>query len=426
MIRNTPSPQPNPAPPPKAAPTNPPPKAPEPPKAAPANQPVKAPEPPKPDQAPKTSVPQQTSSADQAPKDDVQLSPELQEESQKAEPTNPDASIAVFDDFRGADDPGQTTHGELVEGEILQAGFEQDDIQRYQVGAGVDMGALTDGLANGDGQALDNFIESTQTGMLDSTSDALQEVIDDPNSKVTTVSQSSSQAEARVTRDLLQKSKDSPEFRGNLEKTLGLPEGASDSELAQALVNRVDDVVENSDAIKDSQERYDAVSAEAADQGINHVVTAGNLGEFEDELNQLGVSTDGDFYDSSLSNEYTTTVGGTDGHGTASGADDTNAVFNADAGAEISAPGVQVPITTADGETKVVDGTSFSAPQVAAADAQVAAANPSLTPQQREDVLTGTATTIPQNVAPQSDIGAGVLDPTAAVLVAGLQQNFGR
>ena len=100
--------------------------------------------------------------------------------SQKAEEHEAEATVAIFDDFRDADEKGQFTHGELVEGRLQeQGGLGDEDVQRYQTDLGADFGVFEDNLARGDEGALENFIESSYTNSLNSTTGALKEVLED-------------------------------------------------------------------------------------------------------------------------------------------------------------------------------------------------------------------------------------------------------
>jgi subtilisin family serine protease len=333
------------------------------------------------------------------------------EDSKRAEAKDENATIAVFDSFNGADDKGESTHGEQVEGVIQQEGnFSDEDIQRYQINSGGSLDDLKDGLADGDEEAFDQYIEDRYTSLLDNTSDGLEEILDDEDSQIRTINQSQSVAEGRIARDLWNEAKEDEGFRSDLARSLGLDEDVSDRELAQALVDGIGDSVANSDAIAESKERYDEVSRRAAEAGISHVVTSGNLGSFADELDALGVETDAQFYDSALANEHKIVVGATDDGRTA--ADFTSP----DANADISAPGVDIAIRTQDGAKETNSGTSFSAPMVAAVVAQISAENPHLTPAEIEALLVETAD--PVKASEEEDIGAGNLNPEEALAQA--------
>ncbi len=326
-------------------------------------------------------------------------------ESRRFEEHDPDARIAVFDSFRGGSD-GESTHGELVEGVIQAEGFKDEDVQRYQIDAKGSLSDLKRDLERGRDEGLDGYIEDRFTGLLDNSRGGLEEILNDDDSKITVVNQSQSVAEARVARDLWDEVKSDDSFRSDLSKSLELPTNASDRELAQALVDHIGDVADSSDKIAESQERYDEVSRRAADAGIAHVVTSGNLGSFADELSELGVRTDRQFFRSALANEHKTIVGAVDDRSR-------SASFNSPrAGAEVSAPGVDLEITTQEGQTERKNGTSFAAPQVAALIAQVQEANPDLSPQEIENLIRSEAS---RGRGPRHEIGTGVIDPEAVL-----------
>lgn len=334
------------------------------------------------------------------------------DDSKRAEDKDDDATIAVFDSFRDADKDGESTHGELVEGVIQQeGGFDDEDVQRYQISGGGSLSDLRDGLGEGGDEAEDAFhkyIEDRYTGLLDNTREGLEEILDDKDSKIKTVNQSQSVAEGRIARDLWEEAKDDDKFRADLTGALGLDSDASDRELAQALADGIGDSVANNDAIAESQEKYDEVSRRASDAGITHVVTSGNLGRFADEWERLGVETDRQFYDSALANRHKLVVAATDDHGTRTQTDDSGAVFNSpDANADVSANGVDIEIRTQDGEMETASGTSFAAPMVAALVAQIKAENPNLSPSEIERLLERNADDL---MGSRQDVGAGTIN----------------
>lgn len=320
-----------------------------------------------------------------------------------SQPTKAEPSVAVLDEFRGADQPGTTTHGELVEGVLLSQGLQQDDVKRIQVSPQGDVQKLWDEMSEGQDGALDRYIEDRMGGVLDGTTSALEEVLNDKDSAITTVNQSQGMSESLVLKQLTSVAKELPEFKDLLKEQVGLSADAGNQELLQALTDTIGDVNQNSPVIQQARDRYLEVSQQLAERGINHVVAAGNEGETEEALIASGIETGPDFYRNILANDTTTVVGGLDAQGG-------NAYFNADAGAEISAFGVDVPIRTADGVQDVQSGTSFAAPLVAAADARLAVLFPNLSPSQREGMMAASA--IPVAGQP-GEVGAGQLSMLA-------------
>ena len=334
-------------------------------------------------------------------------------ETKRAEGKDENATIAVFDSFNDADKPGESTHGEQVEGIIQQeGGFKDEDIQRYQINSGGSRAELEKQLAEGDDDALSNYVEDRYTSMLDNTSDGIEEILDDKDSKIKTINQSQSVAEGRIVRDLWKDAKNDPKFRESLAEHLGFDSNVSDRELAQALVDDVGDIVNSSDAIAESKDRFNKVSKRATDAGITHVVTSGNLGDFAGELDRLGVETDKQFYDSAFVNGHTLVVGASDETGKRS----TSADFNSpNANADVSAPGVDISLTTQDGAKEKNSGTSFAAPAVAALVAQIKAENPGITPREIELLLERTADPV---LGPKNEVGSGTINAEEALAAA--------
>lgn len=330
-------------------------------------------------------------------------------ESQKAEEHEENATVAVFDDFRNADEKGQFTHGELVEGRLQEQGrLGDEDVQRYQTDLGADFGEFEENLARGEEGALERFIESSYTNSLDSTTGALEEVLDDDDSKIRTINQSQSQARGRLARDIWERTGDAP-FREDLARSLGLESGVDDRVLAGALTEKINHTVSGSDEIAKAKNRYDQTSQEAAEAGLTHVVTSGNLGDFARHWEELGVQVDDDFYDSALINDNTIVAAAVD----QSKAPPSSAGFNSPrAGADLAAPGVNLDVTAQDGDWTTASGTSLAAPAISAVAARLVALRPELSPTQIEEVLKETAA--PAR-GPASDIGAGSLNPEEAL-----------
>lgn len=312
-------------------------------------------------------------------------------------------SVAILDEFRGAEEPGKTTHGEMVEGVLLSQGLEQNDVKRLQVSPQGDVEQLWNEMAEGQEDALDRYIETRIGGVYEGTASALEEIVQDKDSSITTVNQSQGMSEGLVLNQLTTVAREYPEFKDLLREQVGLPAEASGQEIVQALADTIGDVNQNSPVVQQARERYLEVSQQLAEQGISHVIAAGNEGETEDSVIASGIETGPDFFRNILANDNTTVVGGLDAQGG-------NAWFNANAGAEISAFGVDVPIQTADGVQTMQSGTSFAAPFVAAADARLATLFPNLTARQREGMMAASA--IPVAGQP-GEVGAGQLNMTA-------------
>jgi subtilisin family serine protease len=257
------------------------------------------------------------------------------------------------------------------------------------------------------GASLDEQIEHRASSFLDSTSDAMQGVLDNPGD-ITVINQSQSISPVRIADEMWRDVRNDPKAKAALAKELGLEEGASDTEVLQALVDHVDGVFENSKEIATSKARYDKLSGQLEDAGILHVVTAGNTGDFLDTLDEMGVEYDGNFADSVLFNEQTIVVAASTGG-------------KRDQIADFSTPSdfVTVAIDGTDIEVAegTANGTSFAAPQVTALIAEMRRINPELTNDQVRDLLAQAAT---DTSATSQEEGAGILDADKALALARL------
>ena len=324
-----------------------------------------------------------------------------------AEGREKDPTIAVIDDFTNAEN--DTTHGELVESVLDDnAGVNDRDLQRYQAGGNVDLGLFDNSGERDFGESLDSYVETYSTGVLNGSSKALEDIMSDEDSKVRTVNQSLAAPEARIAENIYGSIQSDPEFRNRFLEYSGLPEGASEQQILQTLANEVAESKRTNENIQDAQARYDYVSGEARNRGITNVVAVGNHGRFADTLMQNGVVVDQEFFRNPLANHNTLNVGATNAQG---GAADFTSPY---AGAEISANGENVS-TYEDGQQFTNNGTSFAAPQVAAAAADLAKRYPNLNAAQIEELLLGTSTNTGQN---PYEVGYGTLNTEYANMMA--------
>lgn len=336
------------------------------------------------------------------------------DDSRLAEDREEDATVAVIDYF--AEDGKDPEHGDIVESILMDnSGLTEEQIQRYRAGGGPSIDALAKAEPDQFGETLDSYIEGRVTGLLDASSGALSDILSDKDSSIRTVNQSLGVPESRIAGDIAQKMKDDPAFRERFLEYAGLDSNASQREVMQALVDEVGESRRSNETIQKSKERYDRLVATAHERGITTIDSSGNYGRFARELESLGVVTDDEFHTDVLNNPLVLSVGATDSRGTASHDDDTVSTFTSpQAGADISAPGTGV-YTVIDGEKKGGNGTSYSAPQVAATAAVLAERYPDLTPAEIRDILQKTAV----NPGLDSDlVGAGILQHDQALEMA--------
>lgn len=328
-----------------------------------------------------------------------------------AEEREEDATVAVIDYFaEGDEDP---EHGDIVESIIKDnSGLSDEDIQRYRAGGGPGLDSLVDADPDEFGEVLDGYIEGRVTGLLDTSSGAIADILSDEDSSIRTINQSLGVPESRIAGDIARRFGEDPEFRDRFLEYAGLESDADEREVLQALVDEVSDSRRSNETIQESKDRYDELVAEAHDRGITTIDSSGNYGRFARQLEELGVETDDQFHTDVLNNEHVLSVGATDTNGTAGIKDDEESTFSSpNAGADIAAQGTDVT-TVIDGEEVGGNGTSFSAPQVSAAAAVLAEQYPELSASEIQSILIDTA--INPNLDEET-VGAGILQQQAAL-----------
>lgn len=252
----------------------------------------------------------------------------------------PQPTLTVYDDFARAEEPGVTTHGELVEGVLLRLGMRPGEIGRVQV-------SLVNGQETLE-HGLDSYIRNRFLTPMEATAGQLQE------QPAGVVSQSQGASDSRVVDALYGRR----EWRGALEGELGLKTGANEKTFLQALVDRVSRVRRTDPQIQAARSELLAAGQQASENGVARFVSAGNNGELSRTLERLGVEVDGDFYRNWLADPHTTVVGASDDGGVVA------PLASPDAGAWLAADGVKVPLVI-DGRLEEHSGSSYATPQVA-------------------------------------------------------------
>ncbi len=334
-----------------------------------------------------------------------------------AEDREENPTVAVIDIFDTDDTKDEPTHGEQVEAILMEhSGLTDQDIQRYRAGGGGNIEELVNATPEQFGEIFDKYIEDRTTGLLDGSSDAIEDILSDKDTDIRTINQSLGAPESRIANDIARRMDEDPAFRERFLDYAGLDAEASEKEVLQALVDEVSHSRRGNETIQESKERYDRLVEEAYDRGITTIDSAGNYGAFARRLEALGVETDDEFHTDVLNTPLVLSVGATNTRGTEALEDDSVARFSSpNAGADIAANGTAVS-STVDGKTRTGDGTSFSAPQVAAVAAVLAREYPELTAAQIQEILISTAVN-PAGL--DSDIvGAGVVQQQAALDLA--------
>lgn len=125
--------------------------------------------------------------------------------------------VMVFDDFTNASRPGVTTHGELVETELLrnQPGLE---VTRSQVALDGNQAEIAAGRAG----SLDQFLRGQFSTRLDNASDAWARLLESPGERAV-IHQSQGASQSRAVEPLWGRAQGDMAFRNQLERQLGIP-----------------------------------------------------------------------------------------------------------------------------------------------------------------------------------------------------------
>jgi subtilisin family serine protease len=309
------------------------------------------------------------------------------------------AHVVVLDEFPQSGRAEDVSHGTLVE-QVLRSRVRGDvRVERQQVSLGASLEPITKGEPGG----LERYVVQRFSVPVAQTARALQS-IEGP----AVASQSQGASESRVV-DALWGAAQNPATRAFLEAELELEPGTSDTDFLQALVRRVDDLHGVAE-IRQAQRELRKSASEAAQDGVIHVVSAGNNGELDRKLEQLGVIVSRDFYSNDLATGGAIVVGAADHRGTAVLEDDGPAsLASPNAGATVAAYGVHVPIHV-NGKLEYHHGSSYAQPQVAGMVAEWLVEDPSLTGEQATQRLLELARPVP---GAESQLGYGIVgDPT--------------
>lgn len=315
----------------------------------------------------------------------------------------------VFDDFSNADRPGVTTHGELVQTELVrnQPGLE---VGRRQVA----LDGNLDPIVRGQRGSLDNFLRGQFTSRLDNAGDAWADLLESEGGRAV-IHQSQGASQSRAVEPLWGRAQRDEAFRGQLERQLGLTSsGAGEmsqperSRLLGALVQRSDSLHRQDPAVRESIEELRLLQSEAADQGHIHVISAGNQGALEREMKGLGVAIPSGFFTNELVGPDSIVVGAAD-DGTREARSGRPAgvagIASPNAGAHISADAVDRPMVV-EGQQQYHTGSSYAAPQVSSMVVDMLRENPDIS---RDDILNRLRSQAAPLPGSEAYVGAGVV-----------------
>ena len=308
-----------------------------------------------------------------------------------AEDPESDASIAIFDTF------GETgSHGEFVESLITEVGFKNEDVQRYDNTFEVPLELLkTQGA--GFGERLDTFIQETPQRLIQQTSANLEDVLKRGQAKVVNISLGDSKID--TVERLVNYSKHNSSFEESLWKEFGLSSQSGEKSRIQALALRIDEVVDNSESLREAKSEFENLVETAKAQDVHVVLAAGNQGALATAYENAQIPVKDDFFASHLAVDSALIVGAT----TSSGE---RANFSPPrAGVDLAAQGAFV-VGRPHGRPEVRDGTSFAAPKVTRVLAQINQDHPEENFEARESRLMMNVESVP---GAETYLGAGIL-----------------
>ncbi len=316
--------------------------------------------------------------------------------------------VAILDDFTNADRPGVTTHGELVETELLrnQPGLP---VTRQQVA----LNGRMDAIARGQRGSLDTFFRNQVTERLDNASDGWAQLLESDGPR-TVVHQSQGASQSRAVEPLWGRVQNEPAFRRQVERQLGLARSGESlsreerSRLLGAIVSRSDQIHRADPTVRESVEELRLLQEEAADRGHIHVISAGNQGALEREMNDLGVAIPSGFFRNEFVGPESIVVGAAD-DGTREARSGRSAgvaaIASPNAGAHIAADAVDRPMMV-EGQLQHHTGSSYAAPQVSSMVVDMLRAEPDLSRQEILARLRSQAAPLPGQ---EQYVGAGVV-----------------
>ncbi|HIB65030.1 MAG TPA: hypothetical protein EYO33_07960 [Phycisphaerales bacterium] len=288
-----------------------------------------------------------------------------------------DATVAVLDSFH----PDQTSkfslHGDMVHSVVVMSGFRESEVVKIENTTGGEVNSLMADLLyqkgpGTDEERVDGYIELCASQTLSKTNGTLKNLLAQPELNIKTINQSQG-----YTRVMVYKLLQDPAFFFNepgkltevgerLAAISGLKnwDGSEESvhKLKQALIDRVDRVVDNSESLKSLQAEHGELLQKLRDRGVGVVTSAGNSYDDCADLTRAGFRVPEDFDDDVTSVGPKIVVGALHNMLTEDPSDDQPAYFSSRYDAvDILVDGVNVWT-----EAGSAWGTSYAAPKVAA------------------------------------------------------------
>jgi subtilase family protein len=307
-----------------------------------------------------------------------------------------EATIGIIDTFRSRDDE-PPKHGDEVHAVILRNGFSQRDTSRISSGIEQKTMSALASLLYSEGtedfsQRLDAYIELTAGQTLSKANGIMKQLSAQPDLSLRTLNQSQGESRLGIYKLLLGaawngRNKDGMPLITETGKKMAYACGHepdshefSPWKFHQSLIERVSNVIDNSEYISGLQQDHTTLIEQLRARGVTVVASAGNDNDdFLDTQNIYRHIIPLNFDDDITSVGDKLVVGALDTKGTPDTSDDEIARFSSRYPAvRLLADGVNVP--TLEGRTNT--GSSFAAPKVTATLEKIRRAHPESTAQE--------------------------------------------
>ncbi len=286
--------------------------------------------------------------------------------------TKPQVEIYQIDDFARCDEPGVTTHGELVEYELGRTFQNSGGLKSTRVNLPLEFNVAE--IEKGQPGSLKSYFKSHFIDRLQANAKAWNQVLTVTKGP-TVVQQSQGASESRAVEHLFFRARKDPDFRGQLESQLGIPlTGSEKFDLAKqarllGAMSQVSNQVHSQDPdIQASKEQLHHVQSEADKRGIIHVISAGNSGILYQEMVRNSIPIPSGFFVNEMAGPNSIIVGASDDGSkepTSSNPHQVAKLASPFANAMFGADGIDRPLLV-DGKATNDRGSSFAAPQVSA------------------------------------------------------------
>lgn len=319
--------------------------------------------------------------------------------------------VIVIDNFWQAD--AHTTHGEIVEGELIRTHHPSGEDANLAVERQhVSLWGGDHGIVDGKPGALEAHLRDHFAGRMRRDAEGLQRVLDSEGGRGV-LHQSQGASESRVVDGLYYRSLRDEVYRARLQEQLKMPvapleTNAQKAEFLSRLVQEADSMYKTDPTVLEARQELRTLQDQLHQKGFIHVVSAGNQGYLSREMTELDVEAPPGFFTNDLASEHSIVVGASDNQSKGLGNSNLGVaqLANPDAGAMIAADGVDRPIFV-DGKDGHHSGSSYAAPQVSSMIAHMLRAEPELT---RSDIVEQLqAAAIPVE-GQERFLGVGVLD----------------